>query len=57
MPRSSVSRNAQPHHSERITPVLLSAGGLDGSGVEARIEAGEALYVPIEALYAGEAGS
>ena len=29
--------------------------GLDGGGVEARIEAGEAVYVPIAALYAGEA--
>jgi hypothetical protein len=39
---------------ERITPVLFSAGGLDGGEVEARIGAGEAVYVPIEALYAGE---
>jgi uncharacterized protein len=36
---------------ERVTPVLFSAGGLDGRAVQAHIEAGEAVHVPLEALY------
>ncbi len=42
---------------ERVTPILFSAGGLDGGEVEARIEAGEAVYVPLEALYTNERDS
>src|SRR5690606_4043520 len=45
---------AEAGGARRVTPVLFSAGGLVGE-VGARVEAGEAVYVPIDALYEGEA--
>jgi AAA+ ATPase superfamily predicted ATPase len=45
---------AEAGGARRVTPVLFSAGGLAGE-VGARVEAGEAVYVPIDALYEGEA--
>ena len=41
---------------DRVTTVLFSAGGLAGDAA-ARVEAGEAIHIPIDVLYAeGEAG-
>ncbi|MEM7786880.1 MAG: ATP-binding protein [Bacteroidota bacterium] len=37
---------------ERVTPVLFTAGGLDDRAAE-RVEAGETVHVPVEALFDG----
>ena len=41
---------AEAGSARRVTPVLFSAGGLAGDAA-ARVEAGEAVHVPIDALY------